>query len=89
MLAAVLRLRAAGLTGSGVVDAYHARRVTPVMARPFTLFETVPCIELAGCVMSRETIRDSEVWRWLREAFEAPLPYPDAQQPSCCQSLGP
>ena len=32
MLAAVLRLRAAGLTGSGVVGAYHARRFAPVMA---------------------------------------------------------
>ena len=73
MLAAVLRLRAAGLTGSGVVGAYHARRVAPVMARPFALFEMVPCIELAGCVMSREPIRDSEVRQRLREAFDSRL----------------
>ena len=46
MLEAFLRLRTAGLTGSGVVGAYHARRVAPVMAQPFMLFEMVPCVEL-------------------------------------------
>jgi hypothetical protein len=44
MLAAVLRLRAAGLSGSGIVGAYHARRFAPVMARPFALFEMVPYV---------------------------------------------
>jgi len=58
------------------------------MARPFALFETVPCIELAGCVMSREPIRDSKVRRWLREAFEAPSPYPDPQQPAMLPESG-
>ncbi|KAG2612080.1 hypothetical protein PVAP13_4KG244210 [Panicum virgatum] len=82
MLAAVLRLRAAGLTGSGVVGAYHTRRVVPVMARPFALFEMVPCIELVGCVVLREPIRNSEVCQRLREALEAPLPYPDPRQPA-------
>ena len=88
MLAAVLRLGAAGLTGSGVVGAYHARRVAPIMVRALSLYAMTPGVKLAGTVMSSEEIRDSEIRQWLKEAFEAPSPYPEFPTPDsrrCCQ----
>jgi hypothetical protein len=38
--------------------------------------------------MSREPIRDSEVRQRLREAFEAPSPYPDPRQPAMLPESG-
>lgn len=80
LLAVIRQLKAEGLTGSGFVGAYHARRVAPIMARIYPLYQMVPCIELAGTVMSRETIRSSEIRQRLKEDWtsfflsDVPLP---------------
>jgi hypothetical protein len=52
LLEAIQRLKTRGLTDGGVVDAYHARRVAPIMARTVPLYQMVPGIELSGTVMA-------------------------------------
>ena len=42
LLAALHALKDWGVKGPGIIDAYHARRVAPLMARTLTLHRMVP-----------------------------------------------
>jgi hypothetical protein len=41
-LAAIVRLKQHGLKGTGVIGAYHTRRVAPLMARALLLYGMMP-----------------------------------------------
>jgi hypothetical protein len=72
LLGAIQQLKANGLTGSGIVGAYHARGIAPIMARTLPLYRMALGIDLSGTVLAREAARPSEVQQQLRDAFEGP-----------------
>ncbi|KAG2549180.1 hypothetical protein PVAP13_9KG175926 [Panicum virgatum] len=80
-LEAILNLRAAGLTGSGVVAAYHKRRVAPIMARCLMLCQMVSDANLTGTTLAEEEPSAAVIMKRVKDAFETPSPYPDPQQP--------
>ena len=41
---AIMFLKSHGLRGAGVIGAYHARRVAPLMARPLPLYGMTPAV---------------------------------------------
>ena len=51
-LEVVVSLRSHDLHGAGVIGAYHARRVAPLMARALPLFEMMPVVELGRMVLA-------------------------------------
>ena len=52
ILEAIVSLRSRGLRRAGIIGAYHARRVAPLMARALPLFEMVPVMELGETVLA-------------------------------------
>nr|CAB3495285.1 unnamed protein product [Digitaria exilis] len=69
------KLRSCGLTGIGIAEAFHRRRVAPLMARPLCLFEMLPttseaelCASLVSRVVpSEDEVRARLVWgSWIR-----------------------
>ena len=50
-----------GVKGSGVIGAYHARRVAPLMARMLPLYQMVPEASFEGMVLVDEALPYSEV----------------------------
>nr|CAB3495565.1 unnamed protein product [Digitaria exilis] len=58
------KLRSCGLTGIGIAEAFHRRRVAPLMARPLRLFEMLPTTseaELLASLVSRVVPSEDEV----------------------------
>ena len=47
--------------GSGIIGAYHARRVAPLMARTLPLHQMVPGASFEGTVLVDEALLPSEV----------------------------
>lgn len=79
---ALHRLVANGLTGAGVIGAYHKRRVAPLMARALRLDQMTPGADLAGTVLASEVPRDSEVRQRLRKTLESDdFEFPDPGHP--------
>ena len=77
LLAAIKLLKSRGLTGAGVVGAYHKRRVAPIMVRALALDvmrPDVPTDAVARTVLAASEIRDAEITLRLREAFDKPYP---------------
>ncbi|KAG2561170.1 hypothetical protein PVAP13_8KG111620 [Panicum virgatum] len=87
-LDAIRTLTARGLTGSGVVAAYHKQRVAPIMARSLMLCEMVEGAEPTETVMLLGELSDSEIRSWLRDVFESAPAYPDPQQPAMLPDRG-
>ena len=70
LLAAIHALKARGVKGSGIIGAYHARRVVPLMARALPLYRMVPGESFEGTVLADEAFAPSEVAQRIREAME-------------------
>jgi hypothetical protein len=60
-LAIVKILRDGGVKGSGIIEAYHVRRVAPLMARALLMHRMVPVARLEGTVLTEGPLANSEV----------------------------
>ena len=70
LLAALQTLKDRGVKGSGIIGAYHARRVAPLMARMLPLHQMVPRALFEGTVLVDEVLPPSEVAQRIKEAME-------------------
>jgi hypothetical protein len=70
-LAVVKILREDGVKGSGVIGAYHARRVAPLMARALPMYQMVPVASLEGTVLTEGPLANSEIAQRLEEAMDS------------------
>ena len=70
LLAALQTLKDRGMKGSGIIGAYHARRVAPLMARALPLHQMVLGASLEGTVLVDETLPPSEVAQRIKEVME-------------------
>ena len=61
LLAALQTLKERGVKGSGIIGAYHTRRVAPLMARALPLYQMVPEVSFEGTVLVDEALPHSEV----------------------------
>ena len=59
-----------GLKGSGVIGAYHARRVAPLMTRALPLYEIVPEASFDGTALAEGTLPNSRITQRIMEAME-------------------
>jgi hypothetical protein len=57
-----------GLKGTGVIGAYHVRRVAPLMARVLSLYDMAPGVPLNEMVLAQEALRDSEITQCIKDA---------------------
>ena len=69
-LTAIQILKERGVNGSGVIDAYHARRVAPLMRRALPLHMMVPGASLDGMALVEGALSPSEVAQCIKEAME-------------------
>ena len=58
------------MKGSGIIGAYHARRVAPLMARVLPLHQMAPGASFEGTVLVDEALPFSEVTQRIKEATE-------------------
>ena len=58
------------MKGSGIIGAYHARRVAPLMARALPLYQMVPEASFEGTVLVDEALPYSEAAQRIKEAME-------------------
>ena len=72
LLAALQYLKDRGVKGSGIIGAYHARRVAPLMARALPLYRMVPGESFEGMVLVDEALAPSDVAQRIKEAMELP-----------------
>ena len=70
LLAAIHALKVQGVKGSGIIGAYHVRRVAPLMALALPLYRMVPGESFEGTVLADEALAPSEVAQRIREAME-------------------
>ena len=70
LLAAIQTLKNRGMKGSGIIGAYHARRVAPLMARVLPLYQMVPEASFEGTSLADEVLPPSEVAQRIKEAME-------------------
>ena len=56
------------MKGSGIIGAYHARRVAPLMARALPLYQMVPEASFEGTVLVDKVLPYSEVAQRIKEA---------------------
>jgi hypothetical protein len=60
-LAAIKILREDGMKESGVIGAYNARRVAPLMAHALPMYQMVPIAPLEGTVLTDGPLANSEI----------------------------
>ena len=60
-LAAIRFLKKKGLKGSGIIGAYHARRVAPLMRRVLPLYAMAPGASFDGMALAKGVLSPSEV----------------------------
>ena len=70
LLAALRTVKDRGMKGLGIIGAYHARRVAPLMARALSLYQMVPRASFEGTVLVDEALPPSEVVQRIKEAME-------------------
>ena len=58
------------MKGSGIIGAYHARRVAPLMARVLPLYQMVPEASFEGTTLANDALPPSEVAQRIKEAME-------------------
>ena len=58
------------MKGSGIIGAYHARRVAPLMAHMLPLHQMVSKASFEGTVLVDEELPPSEVAQRIKEAME-------------------
>jgi hypothetical protein len=69
LLEAIVLLKRHGLQATGVVGAYHARRVAPLMARALLLYGMVPVAQLDGTVLAQGAPHEFEIEQRIREVL--------------------
>ena len=69
-IAAIHILKENGLKGSGVIRAYHARRVAPLMMHALPLYAMVPEASFDGTVLVEDALPNSEIAQRIKEAME-------------------
>ena len=69
-LATIRFLMEKGLKGSGIIGAYHARRVAPLMRRPLPLYAMAPGASFDRMTFAEEALSPSEVTQRIKEAME-------------------
>ena len=70
LLAALHALKERGVKGSGIIGAYHTRRVAPLMARALPLYRMMPRMSFEGMVLVDEALPPSKVAQRIKEAME-------------------
>ena len=63
-------LKDSDLRGVGVIEAYHARRVAPLMAHWLPLYQMAPEASFEGTVLVDEALPPSKVAQRIKEAME-------------------
>ena len=58
------------MKGSGIIGAYHTRRVAPLMSRALPLYLMVPAASLDGTALADGVLSPSEVAQRIKEAME-------------------
>ena len=58
------------MKGSGIIDAYHMRRVTPLMSRALPLYLMAPRASLDGTALADEALSPSKVAQCIKEVME-------------------
>ena len=58
------------MKGSGIIGAYHTRRVAPLMSRALPLYLMVPGASLDGMALADEALSPSEVAQRIKETME-------------------
>ena len=58
------------MKGSGIIGAYHARRVAPLMARALPLYQMVPEASFKQTVLADKALPPSKVVQRIKEAME-------------------
>nr|XP_034592672.1 uncharacterized protein LOC117854555 [Setaria viridis] len=70
LLQAIEHLKRRGLTGAGVIGAYHAQRVAPLMLRVRSLADMTPGTSTKGTVLATGALAASEIRQRIQEALE-------------------
>ena len=60
-LTALQMLKERGMKGSGIISAYHMRRVAPLMSRALPLYLMAPRVSLDGTALTDGALSPSEV----------------------------
>ena len=63
-------LKDRGMKGSGIIGAYHTRRVAPLMSRALPLYLMAPGASLEGMTLADGVLPPIEVARRIKEAME-------------------
>ena len=58
------------MKGSGIIGAYHMRRVAPLMRRAFPLHMMAPRVALDGTTLAEGALSPSEVAQRIKEAMD-------------------
>ena len=69
-ITAINILKENGPRGSGVIGAYHARRVVPLMTRVLPLYAMAPEASFDGTTLVEGTLPNSEIAQRIKEAME-------------------
>ena len=69
-LAALQILKDRGVKGSGLIGAYHTRRVAPLMSRALPLYLMAPRASLEGTTLTDGALPPTEVAQRIKEAME-------------------
>ena len=69
-LSTLQALKDRGVKGTGIIGAYHTRRVAPLMARVLPLYQMMPRMSFEGMVLVDEALPFSEVAQRIKEATE-------------------
>ena len=69
-LIAIGILKERGLKGSGIIRAYHARRVAPLMRRMLPPYAMAPKASFVGTVLTEGARSPSEVAQRIKETME-------------------
>ena len=69
-IATIHILKENGLKGSGIIRAYHARRVVPLMTRVLPLYAMAPEESFDGMALTEGTLPNSEITQCIKEAME-------------------
>ena len=71
LLEVITTLKCHGLHGTGIVGAYHVRRLAPQMARDLLMYKMTPDFVPEGTVMlAGEALSISEMAQHIKEAME-------------------
>ena len=63
-------MKESGLKGLGIIGAYHARRVAPLMMRALPLYAMAPEASFDGTALAEGTLPNSKIAQRIKEAME-------------------